>query len=36
MSRLAQRLKLWLNDPLLQRLLRNGEYCSVAAPSRWY
>ena len=26
MSRLAQRLKLWLNDPLLQRLLRNSGY----------
>ena len=26
MSRLAQRIKLWLNDPLLQRLLRNSGY----------
>jgi len=26
MSRLAQRVKLWLNDPLLQRLLRNSGY----------
>jgi O-antigen/teichoic acid export membrane protein len=26
MSRLAQRIKLWINDPLLQRLLRNSGY----------
>ena len=34
MSRLAQRLKLWLYDPLLQRLLRDAEAVAVTVRDR--